>query len=911
MQTPLTLCPPWHLDAHLVRASFQESKPACCGPITPLAARQLELLLLGCCQASSPPGCDGILDRIAVDSVDDVLHPHHPPTHRLSTQTLLHDNGHDVVTAEHRGQLASLSSIHDTRSEIAPSLIPTDSSFRYRTTHRRCCTHSFEEQSQQSSSTTNRSLTGAFNASQPTMTTITSTPGSPPDLSGSRSSKSSSYCSTSQDSNHDGIATDVTNFEDIGLDDDRQGKSEEPHHRSLQRSKTAEVTVKSLPATGPRPALPSLQEHVREAARQKEKGVPVKKPTAFASLRRGVSSPITSFTSGIGNARPRSSSPPKRIMTSHSSTVLSADALRPQLNVSRSSLPLPPRRASWHRRKSVQELEAEYHDSDEDLPEDASLWNVPVSPHPGDRSARSSFHGSPVREPLPRSPRPIPLSHATTAPEIPLKPTMNGQVLPRMRPTPPRSSSLTTSLSNPSSPRSQRFQRAGRAKSWNLAMEDLSEEAKIISEALEHHAEESRRAQLEGGRANSSSESIPGHTANAKAHQIQLPPIQKGSLDFMPISKEKEAILSRTRPSWLPPKDPKEEARHLREYQRMMAASLEAEKKRNEKMRSQESEKDITRDKLNRIWHYYCEDTTDLSTIDRRVFDLCWHGIPPKLRGKVWQRAVGNPLGLTANSYKRALSRAQEIQEQDGGSLGKSERRMHSWFKDIERDAETAFPELNVFQRNGPFWQDLIDVCKAYACYRSDIGYLYGHQLTAALILLQVHNPADAFILLANCFNRAVPLAFQSGDISTIARTYNHAVSTLAIKFPRLHEYLFGSIEEGGLGFTAELIFEPMLRTLFCNGLDVERLCRFWDLWVFERDKALVRTAVAVLGCLQSQLFEVRGDVDLRRRNIQEMLAWGPFNRTTKGSQWNLNHIDGDKFVDEIRLAGELNYQLK
>jgi hypothetical protein len=438
-------------------------------------------------------------------------------------------------------------------------------------------------------------------------------------------------------------------------------------------------------------------------------------------------------------------------------------------------------------------------------------------------------------------------------------------------------------------------------------MEDLSEEARIISEALDHHAAASRRAQEANASVNGSSESLASNST--RAHQIQLPPVQKSNLDFMPISKEKEAILSRTRPSWLPPKDPREEKRHLKEYQRMMAASLEADKKRQDKLKTRECENDTTRDALNRIWSYYCEASTDLKEIDKRVFELCWRGINPNLRGKVWQRAVGNPLGLTARSYEKALFRAKAIQSKS--DLSHRQQQMTDWFKDIERDAETAFPELNMFQRNCPMWQDLVDVCKAYACYRSDIGYLYGQQLTAALILLQVPKPADAFILLANCLNRPVALAFQSGDLSTMARTYNHAVSTLAIKFPRLHDYLFGSIEEGGLGFTSELLFQPMFRTLFCNGLDIDRLCRTFDLWVFEGDKLVVRAAVAILGCLQSQLFEVTGDIDLRRRNIQEMLAWGPFNRVAPGGHWDLGHVELEKFVDEIRSAGELDYRLK
>src|SRR5436189_191818 len=45
------------------------------------------------------------------------------------------------------------------------------------------------------------------------------TPGSPPDLTGSKSSKSSSFHSSYQ-SEEDSILADINHFEDIGLDDD-------------------------------------------------------------------------------------------------------------------------------------------------------------------------------------------------------------------------------------------------------------------------------------------------------------------------------------------------------------------------------------------------------------------------------------------------------------------------------------------------------------------------------------------------------------------------------------------------------------------------------------------------------------------------------------------------------------------
>lgn len=441
-------------------------------------------------------------------------------------------------------------------------------------------------------------------------------------------------------------------------------------------------------------------------------------------------------------------------------------------------------------------------------------------------------------------------------------------------------------------------------------MSDLSEEARIISEALEFHAETREHQTPEALRDGSAKENLdPSKEPTSRSSSIQLPPIQKSTLDFMPISKEKEAILSRTRPSWLPPKDPKEERKHLKEYQRMMAASIEAEKKRRSQVQARQCEQDDTRESLNRIWHYFVDQSTDITTIDPRVHELCWRGISPNLRGKVWQRALGNPLGLTAQSFEKALQRAKDIKRQPSDQLDRDDRSMGRWFVDIERDAETAFPELNLFQRQGPLWQDLIDVCEAYACYRSDVGYVYGMQLVAALLLLQLSSAADAFILLANCLNRPIPLAFQTNDTTTTNRTYNHAVSTLGIKFPRLHEYLFGSMEQGGLGFTGEEVFEPMLRTVFCNGLDADRLCRVWDIWMFEGDRTLVRAAVAILGSLQTQLFDMRGDVDLKRRNIQEMLGWGPFNRVPQSGHWSLHSVGSeDAFVEEVRLAGTLDY---
>ena len=885
-------------------SSFRQLEPAPLAPIIADDHLQCSHLLLGRNQASIIPASVAV-ERIVIDVVDDDID-------RLQQSHTFVQSIH-ITSPDSRVVKLQDDTPLDGRYSPPRSDIGLPSSVVEPYTNRTSSIHDKLELSVGNASlcirhTSIRALTHEADESSLTMAATVSAPGSPPDLSGSRSSKTSSYCS-SHTSNAEGFATDTTNFEEIGLGDDHT-----PVHKVLQKEQEdrADKPVPKLNVTtiavavDHKHSLPNLSEQIRAAIRQQESELSTQRSTRFGSMKRNVTSPVSTLGfSAMDAARTRSASPPKRAIVVQSNPASSADTLRPHWGSPRSSLPPPSRRGSWQpSRRSVKDLEADCHDSDDELPDEASLWNVPVSPHPnGIRSHRTSLIGSPSRDPGARGPKPIPLEHATTAPETPPRSGKASQVLPRQRPLAHRSATLSASLSSPSSPRSKHLRRMGRANSWNLAMGDLSEEARVLSQNLEQHAETVRLSDLAEGRP-SSGDSATSQTSLSSG-KIMLPPIQKGNLDFMPMSKEKEAILSRTRPSWLPPKDPKEEKKHLREYQRMMSASLETEKRRLSQTKDIDSAKDEV---LRRIWQYYCEDDTDISTIDKRVFNLCWTGITPKLRGHVWRRAVGNTLGLTDKSYEKASLRAAAIQIKPIDQLSDRERSVDAWFKDIEKDAETAFPELNLFQPNGPLWQDLVDVCKAYACYRADIGYRYGVQLIAALLLLQVSTPQEAFVVLANSLNRPLPLALHSHDITATARTYDHAVSTLAIKFPRLHEYLFGSIEQGGLGFTAELIFEPMLGTLFSNGLDVDRLCRVWDIWVFKGDKALVYTAVAVLGCLQAQIFDISGDIDLKRRNIQEMLAWGPFCRTTKGGVWDIR-FDEEKFVEEISVAGMLDYR--
>lgn len=120
---------------------------------------------------------------------------------------------------------------------------------------------------------------------------------------------------------------------------------------------------------------------------------------------------------------------------------------------------------------------------------------------------------------------------------------------------------------------------SARTKSWNIALSELSEEAKTLTEAFETHAvlaEQQHEEAVQSGE--STARPSMERLSRAKTSTVELPPLRMNNvmIDPLPISKEKEKVLSRTRPSWLPPKSQKEEKKHLKEYQRMMELSLEA-----------------------------------------------------------------------------------------------------------------------------------------------------------------------------------------------------------------------------------------------------------------------------------------------------------------------------------------------
>lgn len=159
-------------------------------------------------------------------------------------------------------------------------------------------------------------------------------------------------------------------------------------------------------------------------------------------------------------------------------------------------------------------------------------------------------------------------------------------------------------------------------------------------------------------------------------------------------------------------------------------------KRKAAKAASVECEKDNTRETLQSIWDDYVYPNWNKVMTQPRTRELWWRGIPSRNRGAIWQRAIGNELALSEETYHRALQRAKDVRAKPDDDAGESNKRMREWFDAIDEDVSKAFPDLKLFQEGGPLRETLIDVLQTYSMYRSDVGYIYGLHVGFLFLLM-------------------------------------------------------------------------------------------------------------------------------------------------------------------------------
>ncbi|KAG9314087.1 hypothetical protein JVU11DRAFT_4868 [Chiua virens] len=372
-----------------------------------------------------------------------------------------------------------------------------------------------------------------------------------------------------------------------------------------------------------------------------------------------------------------------------------------------------------------------------------------------------------------------------------------------------------------------------------------------------------------------------------------------------------QMVVSRTRPPFLPPKNRKEDLKHLADWEEMMKRSRAAEEKRRQALQERRLARELRIEKSIHIWEKEMVPDWRVVHRDPGLRKLWWNGIPTKLRVSMWERAAGNALTLSKDSYRTCLSRAKRALS--SGVF--PEETLHV----IEKDILVTLPALHIFHpQTGPLYQDLKDLLCAWVVSRADegLGYTSGTSRIAAMILINMSAP-QGFVVLRNLLERHCLRAFY-GDTNTKedVRIFD---TLLADSMPKSETSCPCSIMDGS---SPELVYfnfkqhqispaeylPGWLKPLFLDHLPFEACARLWDVVILEGDSFLFRVALAVLAVLEPRLFfpERQELLELLRGENKAAIEVAKRDgRALDGGKYEIYGVDEETLWDRIDSMDE------
>lgn len=254
-----------------------------------------------------------------------------------------------------------------------------------------------------------------------------------------------------------------------------------------------------------------------------------------------------------------------------------------------------------------------------------------------------------------------------------------------------------------------------------------------------------------------------------------------------------------------------------------------------------------------------------------RVRDLAFRGIPVGVRGRVWKAALGNEMNITDDLFRVLKDRAhagrmdflrtrETVDRADGdvgGYGGKAEPMMMNQercsHKAIMLDLPRTFPELAFFHADGSLHENALrDILESFVYLRPDIGYSQGMSFLAAVLLLYIEEPADAFASFVNMLlHKSCFLHFYSMKMPEVRIYLLMHDRFMREEMPALHSHF----KEHGV--EADLYMINWVMSLYCGALPLDLVSRIWDVYVFDGDVAIFRTALGILKLLMPKLMSM------------------------------------------------------
>jgi len=239
-------------------------------------------------------------------------------------------------------------------------------------------------------------------------------------------------------------------------------------------------------------------------------------------------------------------------------------------------------------------------------------------------------------------------------------------------------------------------------------------------------------------------------------------------------------------------------------------------------------------EKAEDIWNEEILPNFDKLKRTTRTVQLWMNGIPTSVRGAVWLKAIDNKLNITPELFRECVEKAKQVRK---NSTSPDD---HSAFRLIEVDLPRTLASTGLFQKGGPYYDQLMTVLETYATFRPEIGYVQGMSYLAAVLLLY-NDTYSTFVCFANVINTHFYSSLFKMEVKQIL--VHMRIYDLLFRY-NLPE-LYTQFQQ--MTISAEQYLLDWFLTMFGKSLPVPIVSRVWDCYFLHGEIFLYRCALGIL----------------------------------------------------------------
>eukprot|EP01017_Pseudomicrothorax_dubius_P036491 TRINITY_DN5229_c0_g1_i3.p1 TRINITY_DN5229_c0_g1~~TRINITY_DN5229_c0_g1_i3.p1 ORF type:complete len:263 (-),score=49.78 TRINITY_DN5229_c0_g1_i3:355-1143(-) len=207
-------------------------------------------------------------------------------------------------------------------------------------------------------------------------------------------------------------------------------------------------------------------------------------------------------------------------------------------------------------------------------------------------------------------------------------------------------------------------------------------------------------------------------------------------------------------------------------------------------------------------------------------------------RGTVWPQLIGNQMQINRAYYDHLV----QCYERDG--IPKDAK--HVIIEDINR----THPYLKLLEVKGISKEDLQHVLELFQYLRPDIGYIQGMNYLASILLFYM-TPYKAFKYFTNLIVSSRFLTslyrFDINKFNAYIRAFDYF---LELRYKKMYDKL------KSCGISSDIFLVEWFFTLFSRAFTLSTVVKLWDLFLYNGECILFKTALAVVGQAEEELLD-------------------------------------------------------